>query len=252
MLPRVVAASRSAAASAANVATRASSTQTQNLDPVQEALLAEQCILVNERDHAVGQASKRECHKLDAKGRAPLHRAFSLFVFNSRDELLMQRRSDAKITFPGLWTNTCCSHPLAVDGETEKSDGRGAKRAAQRRIVDELGVPADQCRPEDMTYLTRILYSAASEGGEWGEHELDYILFLRGDVDVSANPNEVQDTCYVKKGELDEFLRQCAADGVGITPWFELIARSMLPVWWDNLDKLDEYKEHEKILKFSK
>ena len=81
---------------------RAMSSSAQKLDPVQEALLQEQCILVDESDRALGQASKRECHTLDAAtGLSPLHRAFSLFVFNERNELLMQQRSDAKITFPG-------------------------------------------------------------------------------------------------------------------------------------------------------
>jgi isopentenyl-diphosphate delta-isomerase len=65
----------------------------ERLDPAQEALLAERCILVDERDRAVGEASKRDCHVIDeATGRSPLHRAFSLFVFNERDELLMQKR----------------------------------------------------------------------------------------------------------------------------------------------------------------
>jgi isopentenyl-diphosphate delta-isomerase len=71
------------------------------LDPVQEALLQEQCILVDEQDRPRGQASKRECHLLDAEGESPLHRAFSLFVFNEKNELLMQQRSNTKITFPG-------------------------------------------------------------------------------------------------------------------------------------------------------
>ncbi len=65
-------------------------------------MLQEPCILVDENDVAVGQASKRECHMRDASGNSPLHRAFSLFVFNDKDELLMQQRSKEKITFPGM------------------------------------------------------------------------------------------------------------------------------------------------------
>jgi isopentenyl-diphosphate delta-isomerase len=80
---------------------RFSSAATETLDPVQEALLQEQCILVDDNDNAIGQASKRECHLRDAKGDSPLHRAFSLFVFNEKNELLMQQRSMQKITFPG-------------------------------------------------------------------------------------------------------------------------------------------------------
>jgi isopentenyl-diphosphate delta-isomerase len=147
------------------------------LDPVQEALLSEPCILVNTEDEVLGEASKRECHLMQ-NGSSLLHRAFSLFVFNDKAELLLQQRSDSKITFPNMWTNTCCSHPLAVDGETEAREGWGARRAAQRRLEIELGVKACQAKPEDILYLTRILYQSPSDG-QWGEHELDYILFLR-------------------------------------------------------------------------
>ena len=93
------------------------------LDPYQEALLAEKCILVDENDREVGHASKKECHLKTSgnEGRTPLHRAFSLFMFNKNNELLLQQRSDTKVTFPGLWTNTCCSHPLAVESEMDTS-----------------------------------------------------------------------------------------------------------------------------------
>ena len=87
-----------------------SESQSHLLDPVQEALLQEQCILVDENDQPRGQASKRECHLLDDKGESPLHRAFSLFVFNEKDELLMQQRSDAKITFPGNRQFNCLGY----------------------------------------------------------------------------------------------------------------------------------------------
>ena len=96
----------------------------QGLDPVQEALLNEQCILVDENDNEIGQASKRLCHLVDPKsGISPLHRAFSLFIFNQNNELLMQQRSDTKITFPGRWTNTCCSHPLFFPEERNLIEG---------------------------------------------------------------------------------------------------------------------------------
>ena len=88
-------------------------------------------------------------------GPSPLHRAFSLFVFNERDELLLQQRSDTKITFPSLWTNTCCSHPLATPTEMEEAEQLGVRTAAQRRIGLELGVPHSQARVEDIKFVTR-------------------------------------------------------------------------------------------------
>ena len=197
------------------------------LDPVQEALLAEPCILVSTEDEVVGSASKRDCH-LVTQGTSPLHRAFSLFVFNTRDELLLQQRSDTKITFPGLWTNTCCSHPLAVDQEMEQAQDIGVRRAAQRRLEHELGVPSDQARTDNIQFVTRILYEAGSSD-QWGEHELDYILMLRqraGEpLSVRANPEEVQATEWVARSHLQDFLRDCESRNVGITPWFKLCTK---------------------------
>ena len=130
------------------------STHAQKLDPVQEALLAEPCLLVDTEDRVLGPASKRACHEV-VEGSSPLHRAFSLFVFNDRDELLLQQRSDTKITFPSLWTNTCCSHPLATPTEMQEEEQLGARSAAQRRLGLELGVPHSQAKVEDIKFVTR-------------------------------------------------------------------------------------------------
>ena len=137
------------------------------------------------------------------KGTSPLHRAFSLFVFNERDELLLQQRSDTKITFPSLWTNTCCSHPLATPTEMEEAEQLGVRTAAQRRIGLELGVPHSQARVEDIKFVTRILYEAESSS-RWGEHELDYILMLRRSQELSLapSPEEVRDTEWVGRDHL--------------------------------------------------
>ena len=204
-----------------------------NYDPYQESLMQEECILVDDNDKAIGHATKRTCHTIDPNtGKSPLHRAFSLFIFNRDNKLLLQQRyisqnsstwydckiwfqlnkvksvtlyinnfycrSDTKITFPGLWTNSCCSHPLATfqneQNLPDEKDGMGAKRAAQRRIFDELGIPSEQCPVEQMVYLTRILYNSPS-CGKWGEHELDYILFFKdynNDIIPRPNPNEIK------------------------------------------------------------
>ena len=74
-----------------------------------------------------------------------LHRAFSVFLFNSKNELLLQQRATEKITFPDMWTNTCCSHPLGIPGEggAELAEAvEGVKRAAQRKLDHELGIKA--------------------------------------------------------------------------------------------------------------
>lgn len=102
-----------------------------------------------------------------------LHRAFSVFLFNSKKELLLQQRATEKITFPDMWTNTCCSHPLGVPGETGSTLDTavmGVKRAAQRKLNHELGIKAEQVPLDNFHFLTRIHYKAPSDG-KWGEHE---------------------------------------------------------------------------------
>jgi isopentenyl-diphosphate Delta-isomerase len=105
--------------------------------------------------------------------RGLLHRAFSVFLFDSQNRLLLQQRATEKITFPDMWTNTCCSHPLGIPGETgsELAEAvQGVKRAAQRKLDHELGIKAAQVPLSDFKFLTRIHYKAPSDG-KWGEHE---------------------------------------------------------------------------------
>jgi len=118
------------------------STVPKPLNPVQEAALEERCILVDEHDQECGFASKRDCHRL-VNGKLPLHRAFSVFLFNTKDELLLQQRSSTKITFPGHYTNSCCSHPL-YEIEHECKDIEGVKTTACRRLVFDLGIHTNQ------------------------------------------------------------------------------------------------------------
>lgn len=153
-----------------------------------------------------------------------------------------------QITFPNHYTNSCCSHPIAdIVGEEEGNDALGIKRAAQRRLNYELGITVDSIPLEKFDYITRIHYKDVGNG-KWGEHEIDYVLFLQGDFKIKPNSNEISAISYVPRDELDGYLP--TLDGP-LTPWFMLILKHRLRLWWDNLDDLDEYKEHEKILKLS-
>ena len=107
-------------------------------DRIQMKQMREPIILVNERDEIEGCGSKEECHYEDGQ----LHRAFSVFIFSTRGDLLLQQRSSLKITFPTHITNTCCSHPLYNSREMEGE--MGVRRAAQRRLNYELGIPYGQ------------------------------------------------------------------------------------------------------------
>lgn len=108
-----------------------------------------------------------------------LHRAFSAFVFRPSDaKLLLQQRASAKITFPDMWTNTCCSHPLDdFDEEKVEKDQHGVRVAASRKLEHELGIPKSQTPIDEFQYLTKIHYLAPSDG-VWGEHESTGIIGL--------------------------------------------------------------------------
>ncbi|XP_072268728.1 isopentenyl-diphosphate Delta-isomerase 1 [Pyxicephalus adspersus] len=219
---------------------------TNSLDEKQVQLLAEMCILIDENDKKIGADTKKNCHLNDNIDKGLLHRAFSVFLFNSENKLLLQQRSDAKITFPGCFTNTCCSHPLNTPLETEEQDAIGVRRAAQRRLEAELGIPTEQVTPDELRYLTRIHYKAQSDG-IWGEHEIDYILFVQKDVTLDPDPNEIQSHCYVSKEELTQLLEKAKRGEAKITPWFQLIADTFLYKWWDNLENLKSFEDHDKI-----
>ena len=123
---------------------RALSSTLLSMDSTQEKYLEERCILVDENDVVVGSETKRTCHLNVNIEAGMLHRAFSVFLFNNKSELLLQKRSDAKITFPNCWTNTCCSHPLHCAEELEERDHMGVKRAVRRKLNHELGISQEQ------------------------------------------------------------------------------------------------------------
>ncbi|KAJ4969197.1 hypothetical protein NE237_015898 [Protea cynaroides] len=210
------------------------------MDAVQRRLMFDdECILVDQNDKVVGHDSKYNCHLMEKiESENLLHRAFSVFLFNSKYELLLQQRSATKVTFPLVWTNTCCSHPLYRESELIEENHLGVRNAAQRKLLDELGIAASDVPVDEFTPLGRILYKAPSDG-KWGEHELDYLLFMVRDVNVNPNPDEVVAVRYVNRDELREILRKADAgeDGLKLSPWFRLVVDNFLFKWWDHVEK---------------
>ena len=211
-----------------------------------DMMASDTCVVVDESDAVVGSGSKRACHVFDPASPTPtgiLHRAFSVFLFNGRGELLLQQRALSKVTFPGVWTNTCCSHPLhgytptEVDGPEEVAAGTapGIRRAAVRKLTHELGMDPAEAGALTFRFVTRLHYCAADAGTAWGEHEIDYILLCRADV-AALDPNldEVEGVRYVSRAELAAMMDR--GSGHAWSPWFRIIAREFLPTWWDDLD----------------
>lgn len=217
-------------------------------DAEQIRLMDEVCIVLDNDDQPIGSASKKACHSMSNINNGLLHRAFSVFLFHPQThKLLLQQRASEKITFPEMWTNTCCSHPLAHPTETGHGDLpsniEGAKRAGQRKLGHELGIKAEQVPVSKFDFLTRIHYLAPSDG-KWGEHEIDYILFIQAEPDLDINVNEVRDTAWVSQEELKQLFRDAETkSGKGkdfkFTPWFRLICESMLLNWWEAMVKGD-------------
>ncbi len=213
----------------------------------EDFMIKDECIAVDFDDHITGHVSKKDSHVFSNENpRGILHRAFSVFLFNSEGKLLLQQRAADKITFPGVWTNTCCSHPLygftptEIDSDEEIAQGTvsGAKAAAIRKLDHELGIPVGTVSADSFKFLTRLHYWAAdvvTHGPQspWGEHEIDYILFLQADVPLAPNPEEVSGTRYVTLAELQEMMK--VESGLLWSPWFRIIAERFLVHWWKDL-----------------
>ncbi|WFD25657.1 isopentenyl-diphosphate Delta-isomerase [Malassezia nana] len=200
-------------------------------DEEQIRLMEERCIVTDKDDNMLRDGSKKECHLMDNINQGLLHRAFSVFLFDPKTgKLLLQRRAPEKITFPNMWTNTCCSHPLAV--RSEMNGCEGVKNAAQRKLEHELGIQASQVPVDKFQFLTRIHYLAPSTG-PWGEHEIDYILFITANIDLKLNFNEVCDVKWVSIDELKALMNEL--DPSAFTPWFKLIVNAFLFPWWQEL-----------------
>ncbi len=160
---------------------------------------SEQLSLVDDHDREVGFQAKTDCHT----GKGVLHRAFSIFVFNSRQELLLQQRSLSKMLWPGYWSNTCCSHPRR---------GESMATAVTRRLSQELGFTCP------LDYLYKFKYHAQF-GGVGAEHELCSVYFGRYDGPVDVNVTEIAAWRFVGVEALEAELEAAPQT---FTPWFKM------------------------------
>jgi isopentenyl-diphosphate Delta-isomerase len=156
-------------------------------------------ILVDSGDNAIGYDEKESCHLLPAR----LHRAFSIFIVNSKGEMLIHKRSSLKKTWPGFWTNACCSHPRK--GET-------LEEATKKRLLFEMGFT---CLLE---YLFRFEYKADYDE-IYGENEVDHVFFGLYNGPMNPNRDEVDEWKFIG---LPELLEDVETNGARYTPWFKI------------------------------
>jgi isopentenyl-diphosphate delta-isomerase, type 1 len=161
--------------------------------------MKEYVILVDDADRPIGLMEKMEAHE-----KGLLHRAFSVFVFNSKKEILLQQRAFSKYHSPGLWTNTCCSHPR--EGETNI-------QAGERRLWEEMGLRIP------LKELFSFIYKADFDNG-LTEHEYDYVLVGCSDDIPVVNPKEVASWKWLPLEAIKEGIAQSPQQ---YTAWFKII-----------------------------
>jgi len=162
-------------------------------------MVEEQVILVDAHDNPIGTMNKMEAHE-----KAVLHRAFSVFILNDKNEVMLQQRAAHKYHSPLLWTNTCCSHQRV--GETNIEAGK-------RRLFEEMGFTAD------LKELFHFIYKAPFDNG-LTEHELDHVMIGYSNANPVINPEEVESWKWMSIEAIKDDMTNNPKD---YTVWFKII-----------------------------
>ena len=174
----------------------------------------EALILVDSNDVEIGHLSKARCHE----GAGVLHRAFSVFLFNSRGELLLQKRGADKRLWPGYWSNSCCSHPRR---------GESMQTATMRRLRDELNIDAA------LEHVYWFCYTAEF-GAAGSENELCHVYLGRVAGTVEPNDSEISGVRFVAAADVE---RELARQPEDFTPWFKQEWRELTGAYGATLSK---------------
>jgi len=158
----------------------------------------ENVILVDEKDNQVGLMPKLEAHQ-----KGLLHRAFSVFIFNSDYKLLLQKRASSKYHSGGLWTNTCCSHPR---------DGENIIDAANRRLNEEMGIKTSLRKVFDFIYTAELDNNLI-------ENEFDHVLYGVYDIDPILNKEEAEDFKWI---DMETLKNDIENNTDQYTVWFKI------------------------------
>ena len=162
-------------------------------------MIEEKVILVDTNDEPLGLMNKMEAHE-----QALLHRAFSVFVLNDKNEVMLQQRASHKYHSPLLWTNTCCSHQRA---------GESNIQAGKRRLEEEMGFKTD------LKELFHFIYKAPFDNG-LTEHELDHVMIGYSNQEPKINPEEVESWKWMK---IEDIKNDMEIHPEIYTVWFKII-----------------------------
>ena len=158
----------------------------------------EKVILVDKNDNQIGFMPKLEAHQ-----KGVLHRAFSIFIFNNKYELLLQKRASSKYHSGGLWTNTCCSHPREDEDILD---------AANRRLIEEMGIETILRKVYEFTYKAEL-------DNDLTEHEFDHVFYGVYNEDPEINPDEADDFKWI---DMDSLYEEIKKNGDIYTVWFKI------------------------------
>lgn len=161
--------------------------------------MEELVVLVDEKDNQIGLMPKMEAHE-----KAVLHRAFSVFIFNEKGELMLQQRAASKYHSPLLWTNTCCSH---------QRDGESNLEAGKRRLQEEMGFTTD------LKEVFSFVYKAPFDNG-LTEHELDHVMIGSFEDKPNINKEEVEDYKWMQLADVKADIENNPST---YTEWFKII-----------------------------
>ena len=218
------------------------STPLDGLDSSQAEMMEELVLCLDSDDNVIDSSSKFTTHH----GEGILHRAFSVLIFDSEGRLLVQQRSSDKITFPAVWANSCCSHPLDIDGENDDPI-EGVKEAARRKLDQELGIPRTITNDWKFNHIGRFEYKCRWDS-DWVEHEIDHVLIVEADCEVDFNRNEIQSVDWLDNDSLIQMMeRKGRWKSQLIAPWFEAIFNNFLGSGDFTIDGIISNKKSEII-----
>lgn len=166
--------------------------------------MTEKIILVDKNDNKIGIGEKLQTHK-----EGKLHRGFSILIFNSKNELLIQKRAKIKYHSPGLWTNTCCSHPRK---------GKNLREEVKKRLKEEMGF---ECK---LKKIFTFIYKVKFKNG-LTEHEYDHVFIGKFDGKPNPNPKEVDDYKWIS---IEKIQKDIKKDPTKYTYWFKIIIEKFL------------------------
>ena len=218
------------------------STPLDGLDSSQAEMMEELVLCLDSDDNVIDSSSKFTTHH----GEGILHRAFSVLIFDSEGRLLVQQRSSDKITFPAVWANSCCSHPLDIDGENSDPI-EGVTEAARRKLDQELGIPRTITDDWKFHHIGRFEYKCRWDS-DWVEHEIDHVLIVEADCEVDFNRNEIQSVDWLDNDSLIRMMeRKGRWKSQLIAPWFEAIFNNFLESGDFTIDAIISNKKSEII-----